>query len=54
MPAMKAAFCSPLVPMRTVLDSAATPVLPMSILLLPVVELNPALAPKPMLLLPIV
>ena len=54
MPAMKVAVCVPWVPMRMVLDSAAAPALPISMLLLPVVRLNPALRPSPMLLLPVV
>ena len=44
MPAIKVACCVPLVPMRMVLDSPATPGLPISILLLPVVRFRPAYA----------
>ena len=44
----------PCVPMRMVLASAATPWLPISILLSPVVRFRPAPRPKPMLLVPVV
>src|SRR5882672_11484776 len=54
MPAMNAAACVPAVPIRMVLDSPAIPVLPMSILLLPVVRLDPARVPSAMLLPPVV
>ena len=50
----KGSSVSSLLPMRMVLASAATPALPISILLLPVVRLLPALAPKAMLELPVV
>jgi hypothetical protein len=42
-PAIKVFVWFPIPPMRIVFDSAATPKLPMSILLLPVVGLKPAL-----------
>src|SRR6266566_2069111 len=40
-------------PMRMVLASAATPLLPISILLLPVVRFKPALTPNAMLIAPV-
>src|SRR5450759_2792184 len=52
-PAMKVAVWVPTVPIRIVLDSPA-PVLPMSMLLMPVARLDPALIPMAMLLLPVV
>ena len=39
--------------MRIMLDSPATPILPISMLLSPVVRLSPASAPKAMLPLPV-
>src|SRR5882724_4724984 len=53
-PAIKDLLWVPCVPTRVVLASAATPALPISILLLPIVRLPPALAPKAMLELPVV
>ncbi len=53
-PWIKADVCVPLLPIRMVLDSPATPSAAMSMLLLPVVRLEPAEDPKAMLLLPVV
>ena len=53
-PAMYVLDCLPPVPIRIVLASPATPTLPISILLLPVVRCEPAERPKAMLLLPVV
>src|SRR5580765_9057070 len=53
-PAIKTLLWFPCVPTRTVLASAATPALPISILLLPIVRLLPALTPTAMLELPVV
>ena len=50
-PAMNVALC--VVPMRIVLDSAATPGLPMSILKLPVVRFAPAPSPSAMFVPPV-
>ncbi len=47
-PAIKVLFCNPGLPMRIVLDSPTTPGAPMSMLLLPVVRLDPALKPNAM------
>src|SRR5207249_1127135 len=52
MPAIYVLFCIPWVPMRIFFDSPATPALPISMLLLPVVRAPPAPIPTPMLLLP--
>ena len=52
-PAMKAAVCVPFVPIRILADSPATPPLPISMLLLPVVRFAPALVPTAVLLLPV-
>src|SRR5947207_7890292 len=54
MPATKVFVCVPLLPMRIVLDSPATPALLISILLLPVVRFSPAEIPNAVLLLPLV
>src|SRR5205085_2757342 len=48
-PAIKVAIWVALLPMRIVLDSPATPTLPKSMLLLPVVRFAPALLPTAML-----
>ena len=53
-PAMYVAVCVPCAPMQIVLDSAATPALPISMLLLPLVRLVPAEAPTVMSLAPVV
>jgi len=53
-PAIKHAVCVPPVPIRMVLDSPATPLFPISMLLSPVVRLDPACAPIAVLLLPVV
>ena len=55
-PAIKACFCVPCLPMRIVFASAGAPttLAPSSMLLLPVVRLAPALLPTAMLLLPLV
>ena len=54
MPAIKVLVWVPCMPTRIVLASAATPTLPMWILLLPIVRLLPALTPTAMLELPVV
>src|SRR5437870_10248 len=54
MPAIKVAFCMPVVPIRILLDSPATPASPMSMLFLPVVRFPPAETPNAMLKLPVV
>jgi len=54
MPAINVAVWVPAVPMRMALASPATPALPTSILLSPVVRLAPAETPNAMLLLPVV
>jgi hypothetical protein len=51
-PAMKIRACVPGVPMRMVFRSAASPFEAMAMLLLPVVQSEPALVPMAMLLLP--
>src|SRR6266542_6929453 len=53
-PAMKVAVWVPPVPIRIVFDSAATPELPIQMLLFPVVRLLPALKPIAMLREPVV
>ena len=53
MPAINVVVWLPDWPMRMVPDSLPTPVLPISILLSPVMRLEPALKPKAMLLLPV-
>src|SRR5437763_13387817 len=53
MPAMNAFVWVPTVPMRMAAESAATPRVPISMLLLPVVRLLPALEPNPMLFEPV-
>src|SRR5205085_2026157 len=53
-PAMKAPFWVPTVPIRILLDSAATPGAPISMLLFPVVRLLPALLPRAILFAPVV
>src|SRR6516164_9188495 len=53
-PAIYVAICTACVPMRIVLASKATPTLPISILLLPVVRLAPARLPTAMLDEPVV
>src|SRR5207248_509446 len=53
-PATKVDFCMPCLPMRIVLASPATPALPISMLLLPVVRLVPARLPRPILDDPVV
>jgi hypothetical protein len=52
-PAMKVLFCTRLVPIRITPDSLATPLLPISMLLLPVVS-DPASWPSAILPLPVV
>src|SRR5437773_6762307 len=49
MPAIKVPLCVPFVPIRILADSPATPLWPISMLLLPVVRLLPALYPRAML-----
>ena len=53
MPAMRARVCVPFAPMRIVFWSVATPGLPISMLLFPVVTFSPASAPMVMLPLPV-
>ena len=53
-PAAKNSVCVPIVPIRIRLLSLDVPRWPISILLLPVVRLLPALKPIPMLPLPVV
>ena len=52
-PARKVAVCSPCWPMRMVFASSALPLFPMSILLLPVVRLEPALTPMAVFEIPV-
>src|SRR5438477_12838587 len=54
MPAIKVPLCVPFVPIRILADSPATPLWPISMLLLPVVRLLPALYPREMLEEPLV
>ncbi len=54
MPATKVLVWIPPTPIRMVLASPANPALPISMLLLPVMRLLPALLPRAMLRLPVV